>query len=301
MRIGLGYRLDVRADREVETYARSFHRELELRGHKVTPIGAGHEIQTPDQLKSDLDFHLDLDNGRDSKGDFAYFRPDHHFKCPTGVWFIDSHGQPTLHKRLSKHYDFVFYAVWFRRELFQNHSDAYWCPNATSTRWFSYRRYKDIVPFKQFGFFGSKGGIDRADPLAEVCRKNGWSFDIRQVAKPFRHKWPGTPEAMATCQHLFNHGQKHDGPNLRIMESMLMNRPLLTDLDPRDGMSKLFTEGYHFIGYESYTYENLEEKCRWVLDNPDKVREIADNGYKEVLRNHTISNRVEHILRRIRD
>jgi hypothetical protein len=301
MNIGLGYRRDFRAGRWVDTYATAVHEELKLRGHNIIPIGEGHDLKTPDDLDtSKLTFHLDLDNGRNSKGELSFFRPDYNFRCPTGVWFIDSHGNPTLHHRAARYYTHVFFAVWAKREIFQNHKSVHWCPNATDSRWFSFKCFPDIEPTFDFGFFGSRGGLDRANPLKNICHDRGWSCDIRQVAKPFRHKFPQTGAAMAACRNLFNHGQKHDPPNLRVMESMLMNRPLLTDTDPRSGISKLFTDGYHYIGYESYTHADLEEKMEWVIDHPEEAKEIAYNGYQEVRDNHTISNRVEQILGVIR-
>jgi spore maturation protein CgeB len=81
------------------------------------------------------------------------------------------------------------------------------------------------------------------------------------------------------------------------MESMAMKRPLLTDgTDKQGGMDKLFVDGYHYIGYESYLYSNLEEKCKWVLDNPKESQQIAEQGYQEVCRNHTIDSRMNLLM-----
>ncbi len=291
------YRQGVSSERLIDCYPRSFMEELVLRGHKVTPIGEGHTIEQLEEMDvKKYDYLIELENGRGRDGELVFQQSKAKKKIPSAVWFIDSHGYPSLHKRAAKHYDHVFFAVYFRRDLFRNHRSAHWMPNATDLRWFGHRAFSNSNTDFDFGFFGSKGGLARADALADVCARNGWTCDIRQVGKAHRHKWPRTGEAMAKCRILFNHGQKHDGPNQRVLESMAMRKLLLTDLDPRDGMSKLFVEGYHFIGYESYTYADLEEKARWCMEHGTKAKEIAACGAEEVKMNHTIGNRVDQLL-----
>lgn len=296
MKILLGYRLDWRADKPVECYSRSVEKALRDLGHEVMCIGEGHSVESVGDVDwKSWDLFLEIDNGRGPNGTLGFQRPNNKLTIPSAVWFIDSHGQPTLHKRIAYHYDYVFFAVWRKRDLFARHKAAHWCPNATDLQWFGWHRFPGIQAKTEFGFFGSKGGLDRADPLVDICKKRGWSYDVRQVAKTHRHKWPHTGEAMAACKNLFNHGQKHDGPNQRVMESMAMGRPLLTDLDEEDGMSMIFEDGTHFIGYKA-DYSDLEEKMEWVINNPWEAKQIAHNAYAEVMTKHKVSNRVKLML-----
>jgi hypothetical protein len=300
MRICLAFRQDVRLDGPVECYARSALESLE-KEHEVVAVGEGHKIASINELvQTDYDCLIEIENGRNSKGDLAFQQFDHPWSIPSAVWLIDSHGHPDWHKKVARKYDHVFFAVWARRELFTKHSSAHWCPNATDFKWFNEfddNLLGDVEPETDFGFFGSKGGLNRADPLKEICIKNGWSYDIRQVTKPHKHKWPQCARAMATCHNLFNHGQKHDGPNQRVMESMAMHRPLLTDsTDETDGMDALFEEGRHYIGYGSYDYEDLEEKCKWVMQHPELAYRIAASAYWEVKEHHQVSNRMAQIM-----
>lgn len=76
-----------------------------------------------------------------------------------------------------------------------------------------------------------------------------------------------------------------------------MKRTLLTDIDKTDGMKKLFVEGHHYVGYESYTYANIEEKLTYMMDNKDKMAEIATSAYDEVRHEHLIQNRVNQMLK----
>jgi hypothetical protein len=241
----------------------------------------------------DYDLFLDIDSGRNKDGELAFQTE----KPPilSAVRFIDSHGHATLHKRLAKNYDHVFFAVWDKRDLFTKHPSSHWCPNASDAKYF----YKDILPDAHesrpfdVGFFGSKHGLDRADILKTVGDRNKWKLDIRQLGKT-TNRWPHTAEAMAQCRVLFNKGQKHDGPNQRVLESMLMERPLVNDRDPRDGMSQLFEEGEHYLGYDSDS--ELANNIQWCLREPSLASAMAKRAYRVAYEKHQVKHRVEQIL-----
>ena len=275
----------------VESYARCVHEELEKLGHTVDNV-YGQEFTNTDYY----DLYMELDNGRDAEGDLGFGKHiDRSDICiPTAVWFIDSHGRPDLHRALAPAYTHVFFAVWDKRDLFKEHPSAHWCPNATDPRFF----YPINVGLPQFdfGFFGSKTGLDRADKMIEICKRRGWSYDVRQIGGgPFKHKWPRTCEAMNNCKVLFNHGQKHDAPNLRVLESMAVGRPLISDLEPRSGMSRLFTPDKHYLAYESYTQNGLEEQMEIALTGKFS-HNMATTAQSLVLGHHLIKNRVEQML-----
>ena len=304
MKIALSYRVDLYpfSDVElsakqlgrlpsvpVESYARCVHAELEKLGHTVDNV-YGQEFTNTDYY----DVYLELDNGRDATGELGFGkhidRSD--ITIPTAVWFIDSHGRPDLHKALAGAYTHVFFAVWDKRDLFTGHPSAHWCPNATDPRFFYPTWTK---PEFDFGFFGSKTGLDRADKMIEICNAHGWTYDVRQIGGgPFKHKWPRTCEAMNNCQTLFNHGQKHDAPNLRVLESMAVGRPLISDQEDRSGMDLLFVPGKHYLPYESYTQIGLEAQMVNAMNND--YTEMAEAARKLVLEKHLIKNRVEQML-----
>lgn len=295
MNILLGYRQDWREGRIVESYARAVSYYLRQMGHTTHHVGEGHLRETLEDIEdlNKMDLFLEIDNGRNKNGEFTFIQPDAKLKIPSAVWLIDSHGQPDLHSSIAPSYDHVFFAVWFRRDLFASHPSAHCCPNATDTRWFF---PQSVEPEFDFGFFGSKGGLDRADVMKEICEKNGWTYDVRQINGGFKHRWPFTAEAMGKCRYLFNHSQKHDGPNLRVMESMAVQRPLINDMDEKSGLDRLFQNGNHYLGYEAYTFKGLEEAMRSALDNSVAAEYIAYKAYEEVRANHLIPHRVKQIL-----
>jgi hypothetical protein len=280
--------------RVVETYARSMVRDLRDKGHQVIETQ-----KTPPKaaaVYNEVDFLLDIDCGRDDDGKLHWHGEAIKPRVKSAVYFIDTHGYPSLHHRLAKNYDHVFFCVWDKRDRFSTHPSAHWCPNFTDLMWFDGTKYTPQSYDFNFGFFGSKGGLERANPLIEIANNRNWKAVSRQVARGGKHRWPETAMEMSKCQFLFNHGQKHDGPNLRVMESMAMKRPLITDQDPRSGMDKLFEPGIHYIPYEAYTYKHLEQRMQWCMDNPDKAKLIAQHAYDEVTQNHLVGNRIDQIL-----
>lgn len=277
-------------DRECTSYLHSMVTALTKRGHEVNvfPIRKEDEID----WKS-YDYCFNIDSGRDKQGRGSFLAA----KCPipSAVYFIDSHGQPSFHKRAAPNYDHVFFAVWSKRDLFTKHPSAHWCPNFTDFNHFDGSKWL-FAPEYDFGFFGSKGGLPRADTMIEICKEEDWSYNVKQVGVPWKHRWPQTQEEMMNCEILFNHGQKHDGPNLRVMESMAMGRPLITDVDSKDGMSKLFEDGVHYFGYDAYTYTGLQTAMRVAKSYPAEAKRIANAAYLEVKENHQVGNRIEQML-----
>lgn len=302
MKIALSYRVDLYPTEDggspkqrsrltqvpVETYARSVHNELQRLGHTVDNV-YGSEFTNQNYY----DLYMELDNGRDPQGLLHFGKQI--VTIPSAVWFVDSHGQPSVHKLLAPHFNHVFFAVWDKRDLFAGHPSAHWCPNATDDRFF----YPTALgePQFDFGFFGSRHGLDRADEMKKICEKHEFTYDIRQVGGgPYKHKWPRTSDAMNNCKILFNRGQKHDGPNLRVIESMAVGRPLITEVDERDGMAKLFVEGEHFLGYEAYTWKGLEEKMLYAKAHPGWCLEMANKARNLVVGKHLIKHRVAQML-----
>jgi hypothetical protein len=286
-------------DKIVQSYAESFFRELcQIADHEVIHTGPeGVDLDALD-LK-EWDFLIDLDCGRDRRGNLTFVASSdrHASKVPinSAVWFVDSHGHPDLHRRLAPKYDHVFYAVWDKRSLFEKHSSAHFLPNATDDTWFSSHWKGAFPPVEKkfdFGFFGSKNGLSRADDMVEICKKHGWTYDVRQVNRQTKHRWPATSEAMEKCRFLFNKGQKHD-INLRIFESMAMGIPLICDLDERSGIDRLFKPWVHFIPYTSK--ETLEDVMDICMSGFDALN-IADSAEKEVTEKHLVKHRVEEIL-----
>jgi hypothetical protein len=294
----LGYRQDTdKRGNRITSYSHSTHQALIALGHTVTPVGEGHAMPSLTAIATSawnkFELYLDVDSGRNKEGKLTFLEKK--VPIPSAVRYIDTHGYPSLHKRQAKFYDHVFFAVWDKRDIFTHHDSVHWCPNASDAKYF----YKDILPEEHdsrpfdVGFFGSKGGIDRADVLGPMGQRHTWKVDVREIGRNGR-QWPKTAEAMAQCKVLFNKGQKHDGPNQRVIESMLMERPLVNDRDKRDGMSQLFEEGEHYLGYDSDA--ELGNNIEWCLREPSLAISMARRAYTLAVAKHQVVHRVEQIL-----
>lgn len=298
---------------EAPCYAWSYVEAFREMGHEVTTCGEGHGFADRVDVKPDApwcpDLILDIENGRNQKGELRFRAHESRWlrfhvgelgsirtsNVKTAALLVDSHGHPDLHAEVAKYYDHVFFAVWARRDLFAGHPSAHWCPNATDLKWFGTPEQLAIEPTIDVGFFGSKRGLSRADDLVAICKVNGWTYDVRQVASNRNpNRWPATGEAMARCRVLFNRGQKHDGPNQRVMESMAMGRPLLTDRDERDGMRVLFETGLHYYGYESP--KDLEMAMGALVDNEPMRKHFGAIQRAEVEAKHLVKHRAAQIL-----
>lgn len=296
MRIAVVFRQDVRNELPVACYARTYAQAFHTMGHDVNCVGEGHRIATLNDLEEKPDLIVEIENGRNAEGQLVFQVPQLDWPAipTTAVVLIDSHGHADLHQALARSYEHVFFAVYARRDLFAKHPSAHWCPNATDLAFFN-PWTEPSGPEVDYGFFGSKMGLERANDMIHICQQKGWSYDVREVVKARRHRWPATAQAMASCNHLFNMGQKHDGPNQRVMESMAMCRPLITDLDETDGMSKLFKDGEHFVGFHKGIPGSLEEAMEYVRD-PLFSLPMARTAFKEVHDKHLVGNRAQQIL-----
>lgn len=265
----------------------------------------GHEVETCAQpgvysamVDRRFDFVLEIENGRNEAGELRFeVATSGQPWQKTAVLFYDSHGHPDLHALVAKGYHHVFFGSWVKRDLFAGHKSAHWCPSATDLRWFGTPQQLDTEPEFDFGFFGSKKGLSRAADLIEICKANGWTYDVRQVASNRNaNRWPATGNAMAKCRVLFNRGQKHDGPNLRVMESMAVGRPLITDLDERDGMGRAFLRENdpHYFSYDSTS--DLEAAMRAMMHSEVLRQRVGALGKYEVEIKHLVKHRAAQIL-----
>lgn len=299
MRILFVYRTDIFRKKKCRNYPSCYVEELRKRGHEVVEVGENHEITRLEDAPN-ADLLVEMENGRNSKGDLDFLQHSTHLGgIKTAVILIDSHGHPDWHEIVAKSYDHVFFAVWFRRDLFKDHPSAHFLPNATDLRWFDRDLFASKAEpgddFFDFGFFGSRGGLDRADPMIAVAKEKEWTYRVDQIDIPARRMWPATGDAMYHCFNLFNHQQKHD-LNLRIFESMAVGRPLIHSYDPASGIDDLFEKWVHYIPYDAYTYKGLEDAMSFAMNSPGKSEEIAEAAYNLVASSHTVSNRVDRLL-----
>jgi hypothetical protein len=78
---------------------------------------------------------------------------------------------------------------------------------------------------------------------------------------------------------------------IRVYEGMAMKLALVCNRTP--DMHHHFVEGRDYLGFDSL--DEAQRQVQFLLANPDKLNEIAENGYNAVL-SHTFDARVRTIL-----
>ena len=81
--------------------------------------------------------------------------------------------------------------------------------------------------------------------------------------------------------------------NMRVFEALGCGSFLLTDVI-QNGLFDLFKDGKHLVTYENE--RDLKDKVSYYLRHDAEREEIAKNGQKEVLENHTYFQRAKMIL-----
>ena len=77
--------------------------------------------------------------------------------------------------------------------------------------------------------------------------------------------------------------------NLRMYEATGIGSCLLTDC--KDENSELFDVDNEIVVYQSL--EDMVEKAKWLIENPNEARKIAIAGQKRTLKEHTYKNKAE--------
>lgn len=110
--------------------------------------------------------------------------------------------------------------------------------------------------------------------------------------------WYSIGEIYDEARHLYNRAKialnwsSLDDLNARFFEGMAYNKLVLsnkvTDCD------LLFEDGVHYVSFKDEN--DAVEKAKYYLSNPDKMREISENGYNEVVKKHTWDHRIQQIF-----
>jgi len=79
--------------------------------------------------------------------------------------------------------------------------------------------------------------------------------------------------------------------NMRLFEATGVGTCLITDW--KENLSHLFEPDYEVVTYRSV--EECIEKVKWLLDNTEKCRAIAQSGQRRTLRYHTFLNRSKQL------
>jgi hypothetical protein len=206
--------------------------------------------------------------------------------CLTVAYLIDVHQD--LHSRLemAQFFDAVFIAQKDFVSPFRQmgHRHAHWLPLACDPE--IHNADSKIRPY-DVGFVGKLGvpGTQRYEILSSVLPK----YRTNDYLKYY------PPREMAAVygqsKIVFNASINGD-VNMRVFEAMAAGALLVTDRIG-NGLSELFEEGTHYIGYS--TISEALEKIGCFLQKSAERDRIARAGQRAVLEHHTFDRRWESI------
>jgi hypothetical protein len=82
--------------------------------------------------------------------------------------------------------------------------------------------------------------------------------------------------------------------NFRVFEAMMCGALLLTERTP-NGLFEIFREGEHLVTYSPDSVDEATEKVSFLLQHPERMREIARAGRNEILAKHLPKHRAQTV------
>lgn len=236
----------------------------------------------------DLNIHVDWgEDGLTSVLPYTPIDTPH----PMAYWASDTHinnGKPgdsyPYRLETAKKADFVFCAQ--KRAVEEMKRDGIanpiWLPHAFEPQ--AYPKFDILTKKYDICFVGHVNTRNREDALHQMFQAFPNFYYGQQLFEAAARKY-------AESKICFNISMEDD-LIMRVFETMGTGSFLLTNWVPT--IEELFEDGKHLVLYR--TLDEAIEKATYYLKHDDERERIAQAGYEEVIKNHTIQNRVNVIL-----
>lgn len=203
---------------------------------------------------------------------------------PSIVWNSDTHLGYDYRLKKSLKADFVFCAQ--KRAVEEMKRDGVknpiWLPHAFEPM--AYPKFDLATKKYDVCFVGHVNSQNRLDALDRLFREFPNFYYGQQLFENAARKF-------CESKIVFNIHMKDD-INMRDFEAMGTGSFLLTNWIPT--IEELFEDGKHLVLYRSE--EEMVDKAKYYLAHDEEREKIAQAGYEEVIKKHTIQNRVSVIL-----
>lgn len=232
------------------------------------------------------DYNVWVDWGEDGLGSIL---PKPLMDCPKPMiyWASDTHLGYDYRLSMAKKADIVFAAQKKAVEDFEKDGvlGATWLPHAVEPIAYP----KSILLSKKYDmcFVGHVNSDNRIDALDAIFKAVP-NFYYGQ------RRFEEAAKKYGESKIAFNVAMKDD-INMRCFEVMATGTMLLTDRIY--SIENLFENGKHLVLYDDH--KDMAEKAKYYLANNEEREKIAEAGYEEVIKNHTINNRVMTILNEV--
>lgn len=139
------------------------------------------------------------------------------------------------------------------------------------------------------GFSGSITDHPQLAPRAQLLETLGREFDLRVENRSLTG--PAVADFYQECRLVLNHAVQDD-INMRIYETLLAGRPLLT---PKvTGIEAIVQDGIHASIFRDQ--EDLQGRIRHLLAHPEEAEAMAQRGQALALEAHTYEARSKRLL-----
>lgn len=234
------------------------------------------------RFEPDLILHLDFGFFNSSLLDKRYI--------PTAKWVVESGDDPqnfrlNFQKYKNKQVDLILSPdIRTTREYLEYGFNAVWCPYFADPDQF--------VDIKQEPIFDAVTTRSIEEPFfKQLKEKLGNRFEARTT---FLHGKEHSKHLKKG--HIVVQNSKYKEITRRVFEGMMAERLVITDRpDSNTEMQKLFTENINIVYYDSA--DECVEKINYYILHEQERQKIALAGYNKVIKQHTITKRVEKLLK----
>lgn len=244
-----------------------------------------------------FDLNVLVDYGEDNLG----IPIDWELPHPNAYWAFDTHiDEKGYQYRLNraKQFDHVFLCHKDQIPLFIRDgidpAKIHYMPVAAEST--CYRPYP-VMPKWDWSFIGHLNSEHRIDLVDRFIKE----FGLGEDKGYFGYRIPqirghcvldDAAKKFSMSKIVINDSIRKD-LNLRTFEAMACKTVLLTE--PNGPLLELFNDGEHLVTYKSI--DEAVELARGLLSDPEKMKRIAEAGYKEVVTKHTFNHRALEILK----
>lgn len=208
------------------------------------------------------------------------------FKGLKLFWSVDSHCVPGQHVNTCNRngIDIVLNAIESHQAFFRNQK-TYYFPNAYPDDLIY--PMEDVRKTVDLGFCGNR--LNRANYINVLQNQLGLKLDEMVIGDDM-------VRAINSYKVHFNRNIADD-LNYRTFETLGCKTVLFTNFT--ENLDKLFTIGEHLMVYD--TVEDFVSKYNELINDSERMHQIAEAGYKHVKENHTFVNRAERLVEIIKE
>jgi glycosyltransferase involved in cell wall biosynthesis len=202
---------------------------------------------------------------------------------PRIYWASDTHIGYDYRLETAKKFDHVFVAQKKAVEDFKRDGvEAEWLPHAFEPQAYPYQ----TMPLKEFDvcFVGHINNDKRLDFLDHMFKKFPNFFYGQRLFERAAEAY-GRSKINLNIAH-------SDDVNMRVFEIMGSGGFLLTEYVP--SLEELFKNRKHLVWYKDL--DEAVDMATYYIHNDEARQKIAEEGYREVLKNHTITKRVDRMI-----